>query len=88
MLEPNKDIKPGVILSRELASGQEVYFLITEMVDSQTFKYKVIVNGKAVERTTSIDELTRVDLGQMRVLTGTELKQVKEIFGQSAIALP
>jgi hypothetical protein len=88
MLDPNKDIKPGVVLSRKLTTGQEVYFLITEMVDSKAFKYNVLVNGRVIERTTSIDELTRVDLGQMRVLTGAELKQVKEIFGQSAIALP
>jgi hypothetical protein len=88
MLDPNKDIKPGVVLSRKLTTGQEVYFLITGVVDSKAFKYNVLVDGRVIERTTSIDELTRVDLGQMRVLTGTELKQVKEIFGQSAIALP
>ena len=80
MLYPNKDIKPGVVLSRELSSGEEVYFLITEMVDSKTFKYKVIVNGKVIEKTTSIDELTRVDLGRLRVLGGTELEEVRKRF--------
>jgi hypothetical protein len=87
MLDPNKDIKPGVVLSRKLTTGQEVYFLITAMVDSKAFKYNVLVNGRVIERTTSIDELTRVDLGPMRVLTGAELKQVKE-KSINAIALP